>query len=90
MSLLEEFDSWREAALAMGFVRVAAGPFVRSSYHRSQFLPCAADVSARRERARELSPVSSVCVKGSIFGQGAGANTVLTSYAILTHSQDGD
>ncbi len=36
----EEFDNWREAALAMGFVRVAAGPFVRSSYHaRQMFQP---------------------------------------------------
>jgi lipoic acid synthetase len=29
----EEFDHWREKALAMGFDRVASGPFVRSSYH---------------------------------------------------------
>ncbi len=29
----EEFDRWREAALTMGFTRVASGPFVRSSYH---------------------------------------------------------
>jgi len=29
----EEFDWWREKALAMGFIRVASGPFVRSSYH---------------------------------------------------------
>jgi lipoic acid synthetase len=36
----EEFDNWREAALAMGFARVAAGPFVRSSYHaRQMFQP---------------------------------------------------
>jgi len=36
----EEFDNWRETALAMGFVRVAAGPFVRSSYHaRQMFQP---------------------------------------------------
>ncbi|MGO9376079.1 MAG: lipoyl synthase [Syntrophobacteraceae bacterium] len=36
----EEFDNWRETALAMGFTRVAAGPFVRSSYHaRQMFQP---------------------------------------------------
>jgi len=36
----EEFDNWRETALAMGFSRVAAGPFVRSSYHaRQMFQP---------------------------------------------------
>jgi len=29
----EEFDRWREVAMAMGFARVASGPFVRSSYH---------------------------------------------------------
>ena len=29
----EEFNSWREKALRMGFSRVASGPFVRSSYH---------------------------------------------------------
>jgi lipoyl synthase len=28
----EEFDSWRETALQMGFAQVASGPFVRSSY----------------------------------------------------------
>lgn len=29
----EEFDSWRDKALEMGFFQVASGPFVRSSYH---------------------------------------------------------
>jgi lipoic acid synthetase len=29
----EEFDQWKESALAMGFDQVASGPFVRSSYH---------------------------------------------------------
>ena len=29
----EEFDRWREVALAMGFTRVASAPLVRSSYH---------------------------------------------------------
>ncbi len=29
----EEFDRWREVAMALGFARVASGPFVRSSYH---------------------------------------------------------
>jgi lipoic acid synthetase len=29
----EEFDTWRKAALSMGFAEVASGPFVRSSYH---------------------------------------------------------
>jgi len=28
-----EFDEWRETALKMGFMEVASGPFVRSSYH---------------------------------------------------------
>mgnify|MGYP005848825507 FL=1 len=29
----EEFEQWRQSALAMGFQEVASGPFVRSSYH---------------------------------------------------------
>lgn len=29
----EEFEKWRETALAMGFKAVASGPFVRSSYN---------------------------------------------------------
>jgi lipoyl synthase len=31
-----EFDAWREAALGMGFSRVASGPLVRSSYHAEE------------------------------------------------------
>jgi lipoic acid synthetase len=29
----EEFDTWRETSLEIGFMEVASGPFVRSSYH---------------------------------------------------------
>jgi lipoic acid synthetase len=29
----DDFDKWREKALAIGFAEVASGPFVRSSYH---------------------------------------------------------
>ncbi|MFP4350022.1 MAG: lipoyl synthase [Desulfococcaceae bacterium] len=32
----EEFDRWREAALAVGFTDAASGPFVRSSYHAKE------------------------------------------------------
>lgn len=32
----EEFDRWREIALEMGFLEVASGPFVRSSYHAGE------------------------------------------------------
>jgi lipoic acid synthetase len=32
----EEFDRWRERALRMGFLEVASGPFVRSSYHAKE------------------------------------------------------
>jgi len=32
----EEFDEWREVALKMGFVGVASGPFVRSSYQAKE------------------------------------------------------
>ncbi len=32
----EEFDTWKEIALKMGFRHVASGPFVRSSYHAKE------------------------------------------------------
>ena len=32
----EEFDNWRKIALEIGFSQVAAGPFVRSSYHAKE------------------------------------------------------
>ena len=32
----EEFDAWRDKALAMGFAHVASGPLVRSSYHAAE------------------------------------------------------
>lgn len=32
----EEFDRWREIALETGFLEVASGPFVRSSYHAGE------------------------------------------------------
>ena len=32
----EEFDHWRQVALAMGFSEVSSGPFVRSSYHAKE------------------------------------------------------
>ena len=38
----EEFDAWRETALAMGFTEVASGPFVRSSYHAKDLYQAAA------------------------------------------------
>jgi lipoic acid synthetase len=34
----EKFDAWREVAMNMGFEKVAAGPFVRSSYHAEEML----------------------------------------------------
>jgi len=33
------FDQYRQRAAAMGFLHVAAGPFVRSSYHADDFRP---------------------------------------------------
>jgi lipoyl synthase len=32
-----EFDEWREIALDMGFMQVASGPLVRSSYHAEEY-----------------------------------------------------
>jgi lipoic acid synthetase len=37
----EEFDSWRKRALDMGFLQVASGPFVRSSYHAKELYEAA-------------------------------------------------
>lgn len=34
----EEFEAWRELALARGFEQVASGPFVRSSYRAGEML----------------------------------------------------
>ncbi len=34
----EEFERWRRLAVEMGFEKVAAGPFVRSSYHAEALL----------------------------------------------------
>lgn len=34
--LPEDFDSWRNTALGMGFSEVASAPFVRSSYHAKE------------------------------------------------------
>jgi len=33
----DEFDRWREEALGMGFLSVASGPLVRSSYHADTY-----------------------------------------------------
>ena len=32
----DEFDRWKQTALALGFTEVASGPFVRSSYHAKE------------------------------------------------------
>jgi lipoic acid synthetase len=37
----EEFDRWKEIALRMGFLEVASGPFVRSSYHAKELYEAA-------------------------------------------------
>jgi len=37
----EEFDNWRKIALEMGFVEVASGPFVRSSFHAKKLYQAA-------------------------------------------------
>jgi lipoic acid synthetase len=35
----EEFDAWRKAGEALGFLHVEAGPLVRSSYHAERHRP---------------------------------------------------
>ncbi len=39
----EEFDRWREEALAIGFAEAVCGPFVRSSYHAKELYQALAD-----------------------------------------------
>ena len=31
-----EFEQWRQEGISLGFAAVAAGPFVRSSYHAAE------------------------------------------------------
>ncbi len=54
----EEFDAWRELALAMGFEQVASGPFVRSSYRAGELYRNGPSATA------EPGPKRSVCRVG--------------------------
>jgi len=45
----EEFDEWRDKALAMGFSGVAAAPLVRSSYHAQELYLKAKERMVNRE-----------------------------------------
>ena len=47
-----KFEEYRLAALAKGFVHVASGPLVRSSYHAAEFDPGA------KAGARHQSPIA--------------------------------
>ena len=47
----EEFDEWARRATALGFVHVASGPMVRSSYHADSFVPGAASPPSRSRTA---------------------------------------
>lgn len=49
----EEFDAWKEEGEAMGFVYVASGPLVRSSYKAGEFFL----EGLLRQRAQQQSPV---------------------------------
>ena len=40
----DEFDAWRDEALAMGFVSVASGPLVRSSFHADENFGAGPDI----------------------------------------------
>ncbi len=51
-----DFEAWREKALAMGFDRVASGPFVRSSYHAEA---CFAGSPRELPQGRAGSPAGS-------------------------------
>ncbi len=48
----EEFEAWREEALALGFAEAAAGPLVRSSYRAEQLAPLDAQ---RVEQGEQLA-----------------------------------
>jgi len=54
----EEFDRWREKALAMGFAGVASGPLVRSSYHAKELYGRA------KERMGPARGLTQACVPG--------------------------
>jgi lipoic acid synthetase len=56
----EEFDRWRRRALSLGFLGVAAGPFVRSSYlAESLFHSVAASAcQGRQRRAGPTAPLA--------------------------------
>jgi len=54
--LPEEFEKWKEVAEGMGFLYVASGPLVRSSYKVSRFsILCAAGSDADGKTRRENS-----------------------------------
>ena len=47
----EEFDQWRQVALEMGFLEVASGPFVRSSYHAKELYQAVGPLILKRDAA---------------------------------------
>ncbi len=50
----EEFERWRKIAIEMGFLEVASGPFVRSSYHAKALYQALGPIILKRD-ADEVS-----------------------------------
>lgn len=50
----EEFDKWKDIALAMGFSQAASGPFVRSSYHAKDLLKGRVEKDSREAPSRPV------------------------------------
>ncbi len=59
----EEFDSWREMALAKGFAYVAASPLTRSSHHAGEDF---ARLRALRPEAPSAEPIGSLAEESAV------------------------
>ncbi len=45
----QEFERWRQIAIQMGFLEVASGPFVRSSYHAKELYQALGPIILKRD-----------------------------------------
>jgi lipoic acid synthetase len=53
----ERFEEYRQMALAMGFLYVAAGPLVRTSYRAAEFFLANTIIGAGDTRPGDASPL---------------------------------
>ena len=52
----EEFENWKSTALEMGFLEVASGPFVRSSYHAKELYQAVGQLLLKHQTAHRCFP----------------------------------